>query len=340
MGSFYFVLMKRSFRLFLILMLVGLIFSFGHIMTPREPDAFARVYLDAADSLSSPGVPEYMKFQVDEGAVQEVYLNDNRLLYTLNRTEKKIPQLLDFYENLYSVLNDRVIAQPEAIEALLKTVPDEKSKKEHLRRIAKTEEILNDRFVRFEGQGWGGFSTVVTGKEGDPDYTEDLRKRFMEMKETGLASSLGDTKMVVAFEDPSQGNTQYFNVWPEEGFDLRKMKPQGDQDAPGFDIDDIKRPLGSKRMVTFAQDHGGIRYSILVYKGRGSLSAVREDFVSDLADEGWALSSSFERARAQAGDEDPSLLVAKDRREAFVSLRANRGDGTVTSTIVVYERGG
>jgi hypothetical protein len=340
MGRFYLALLKRSFKLWMILMLVVLIFSFGHIMTPREPDAFARVYLDAADSLSSPGVPEYMKFQVDEGKVQEVYLNDNRLFYTLNRTDKTIPQLLDYYENLYSVHNDRVLAEPEAIEAMLKTVPDKKSRDEHRRQIAKTEEILNDRFIRFEGEGWGGFSTIVTGKEADPDYTEDLRQRFMELKETGLASSLGDTKMVVAFEDPSNDSTQYFNVWPDEGFDLRKMRPQGGEDSPGFDIDDIKRPMGSRRLITFAQNHGGVRYSVLVYQGRGNTASVLGDFAAEMITDAWAPSAAFERARAASDSDEPALLMVKGGREAYISLRADRRDGTVTSTIIVYDHGG
>jgi hypothetical protein len=340
MGRIHLALLKSCFRLWLILMLVGLIFSFGHIMTPREPDAFARVYLDAADSLSSPGVPEYMKFRVDEGKVQEVYLNDNRLLYTLNRTEKKIPQLLDYYENLYTTKMDRVLANPLAVEALLKTVPDKKSRDEHRRQIAKTTEILNDRFVRIQGEGWGAFSAVLTGKEGDPDYEEDLIRRFSELKESGLAETLGETKIVVAFSDPSSDSTQYFNVWPDKDFDLRKMRTRGEEDAPGFDIDDILRPHGSQRLITFAQDHGGVRYSILVYRGQGTLDSVLEDFAADLTNQGWAPSAAFERARLATADAEPNLLMVKGGREAYVALRAERRGGTVTSTIVVYDHGG
>jgi len=321
-------------------MLVGLIFTFGHIMTPREPDAFARVYLDAADALSSEGVPEYMKFNVDEGKVQEVYLNDNHLLYTLGRTDKKVPQLLDYYENLYTTKMDTVIADPIAVEALLKTVPDKKSRDEHRRRIAKTTKILNERFVRVEGDGWGAFSATITGKEGHPDYHADLVRRLKEMEKTGLASSLGDTKMVVAFPDPSTDSTQYFSVWPDEDFDIRKMRTQGEGDAPGFDIDDIQRPQGSQRLVTFAQNHGGVRYSILIYRGQGDPDSVLEGFADDMSEQGWAPSAAFERARLSSGEIEPALLMVKEGREAYISLRSKRRDGTVTSTVVVYDHGG
>lgn len=340
MGRMHLALLKSCFRLWLILMLVGLIFSFGHIMTPREPDAFARVYLDAADSLSSEGVPEYMRFQVDEGKVQEVYLNDNHLLYTLSRTEKKIPQLLDYYENLYTTNMNGVIADPLALEALLKTVPDKKSRDEHRRRIAKTTEILNERFVRIEGDGWGAFSATLTGKEGDPDYHADLARRLKEMRETGLASSLGDTKIVVAFPDPSTDSTQYFSVWPDEDFDIRKMRARGEEDAPGFDIEDIRRPRGSQRLVTFAQDHGGVRYSVLIYRGQGTSDSVLAEFADDMSDQGWAPSAAFERVRSSSSEAQPALLMVKGGREAYVSLRSKRRDGTVTSTVVVYDNGG
>lgn len=339
MINFYRKLFQRSFRLSMIALLTGLIFGFGHFMTPREPDAFAKWVYDAADSLSSPGVPEYMKFRVDEEKVQEVYLNGNTLFYTLNRTNKKIPALLDHYEHLYSTKVDRVIAEPAAIDALVNTVPDKKSRDEHRRQIAMTEKILNDRFIRFEGEGWGGFSTIVTGKEADPDYTGDIHQRFAEMKKTGLASSLGDPKIVVAFDDPSDGSTQYFNVWPDDDFDHRKVRPRGEEDAPGFDIDDIQRPFGARRLLTFSQNHGGVRYSILVYRGQGTTSGVLDEFATEMSTDGWSLSSTFEQARMANGMEEPSLLLAKGNREAYISLRASVSDGTVTSTVIVYDQG-
>ena len=340
MGYIYLLLLKRSLRGFFVVLLVSAVFTFGHLMTPRDQGALARVYLDAADSLSSPGVPEYMKFQVDEGKVQEVYLNDNHLFYTLNRTDKNIDQLLDYYENMYSGHNDLEFAPPGAMEEVLKRTPKGVSKDAHRKRIEKTHEVLNDRFFRFNGDGWGGFSTIVTGKEGASDYNVEITERFMKLKESGLAEDLGDAKVVVAFDDPSTDETQYFNVWPDGNFDLRKMQPRDGEDAPGFDIEDIDRPTGATRQLTFAQDHGGARYTILVYRGKGTISGVLDDFAMDMSSQGWTASAAFESARARVDDFEPALLMAKGGREAYVSLRANRGEGTVTSTIIVYDQPG
>jgi hypothetical protein len=334
------LLSKRAVRVSLIVLLVGLIFGFGHFMTPRAPDAFAKVWLDVGDAMNSPGMPEYMKLNVDEGAVQEVYLNDNTLFYTLYRTEKSVPQLLDYYENLYSPdAKDRESLAPEgAKEAMLARTP-KGQRDEALQQIEETEDILNDKFVRFEGKGWGGFATIYNGDENEPDWHNRMTERIRQYKQTGMVAELGSPKIVVAFEDPAEDNTQYFNVWPASDFDGRKVRPKGEQDAPGYDISDIQRPWGSQRMITFGQNHGGVSYSILVYRGAGQTDDVFEHFMSEMAADGWAVSARFAEARALQEDPEPSMLFIKEGKEAYVGLRSLEVEGQVTSTVIVYDRG-
>lgn len=333
------LLAKRAVRVSLIVLLVGLIFGYGHFMTPRGPDAFARVWLDVSDALSSPGMPEYMKLDIDEGAVHEVSLNDNTLFYTLYRTEKPIAALLDYYENLYSPdSKDRKLAPPGAEEALLARIP-EADRAETQRKIGATEDVVNDKFVRFEGKGWGGFATLYNGDENEPDWHSRMTRRIQKFKETGKVTDLGDPKILVAFEDPSQGNTQYFNVWPGDDFDFRNVRPQGEQDTPGFDVADIQRPYGSRRMVTFGQSHGGVNYTILVYKGDGQTDEVMEHFVAEMSADGWALSQRVAESQVRQEDPVPAMLFVKEGKEAFVSLKEDPSEGDVTSTIVLYDRG-
>ncbi len=330
---------KRSLRVGLIVLLVGMIFGYGHFMTPRAPDAWARVWVDMGDALSAPGVPEYMKGAVDEGNVQEVYLNDNTLYYTLNRSEKPIPALLDYYEGLYANDNtDRQIEPEGAREALLARIPKEE-REETAAKLDMTNEVINDRFIRFEGTGWGGFATIVTGDESDANWSARMGERIGKFKETGLASDLGAPKIVVAFEDPAEDNTQYFNVWPAETFDHRKVMPRGEEDAPGYDISDIDRPWGSRRMITFGQNHGGVNYTILVYRGPGGIDETLEHFADEMTRDGWAVSARFAEAQAREEEPEPALLFIKDGREAYVGLRQGEGDADVTSTIVVYDHG-
>ena len=331
---------KRAFRVGLIVLLVGLIFGFGHFMTPRGPDAWARVFVELGDTLGSPGVPEYMQYEVDEGSVQEVYLNDNTLFYTLYRSEKSVPALLDYYENLYSPESAKreSLAPPGAKEALLARVPVGE-RDETADRIEETEDILNDKFVRFDGKGWGGFATIYNGDENEADWHNRMTERIRKFKDTGLASDLGAPKIVVAFEDPSQDNTQYFNVWPGSDFDHRNVMPRGEADAPGYDVEDIQRPWGSKRMITFGQNHGGVNYTILVYRGEGRTDDVLEHFVSEMTRDGWAVSARFAEARARQDDPEPAMLFIKEGKEAYIGLRPVEREGLVTSTVIVYDRG-
>ena len=150
------LLAKRSLRVGLIVLLVGAVVGFGHFMTPRGPDAWASVVWDLDGAMR--GMPAYMQTQVEEGAVQEVHLNGNTLYYTLYRSSKPVPALLDYYEGLYaSDSTDRQIAPPEAKQAYLRRIQDTEERAVQEERITTTEEILNDRFIRFQGEGWGGF---------------------------------------------------------------------------------------------------------------------------------------------------------------------------------------
>jgi hypothetical protein len=284
-------------------------------------------------------VPEYMKIRIDEGAVQEVYLNDNTLYYTLNRTEKPIGTLLDYYETLYAnASTDRTIEPEGARAALMRRTP-KKDREQLGSMIDKTAEIINDRFIRFEGDGWGGFATIVSGDESEADWSRRMTERIATFKETGEAKALGDPKIVIAFEDPAAGNTQYFNVWPADDFNHKNVKPRGSEDAPGFDVSDIQRPFGSQRMITFGQQHGEVGFTILVYRGGGDIDGVLEHFAAEMTRDGWALSARFAESQSRLDDPEPALLFIKDGREAYIGLREDRRAREVTSTVLVYERG-
>jgi hypothetical protein len=330
---------RRAGRIATIVLLVGAIFGFGHFMTPRSPDVFARVFEDMGSVLNSPGMPAYMNLEVEEGQVQEVYLNGNTLQYTLNRTHKRLDTLLDYYENLYQS-EKHEFAPKAAREALLKTVKDPKDREEQRRRIAATDQILNERFVRFDGKNWGGFSTFITGKEGKADYNADMVQRFRKFKESGDATELGEPKLLVAFEDASAGDVQYFNVWPAGGFDFKSVRPQGEDDAPGYDLADIPRPYDSQRLITFGQSHMGADYQILLYRGGGTIEEVAAHYATALSDEGWSISATHLKSHGALDGEFPSLLFTKEHREAYIAMTLRDGESLITSTVVVLNRRG
>ena len=331
---FFRALYKRGFRAFLIVLLVGSIFAFGHTMTPRGPDALAKVFIDdVGPALSHPGMPAFMSHQVEEGTVQEVFFNGNQLFYTLNRSDKSPQQLIDYYANLYNG-PDREIAPQAARNEILKTVKDKADRAEQARRIEETEKIMNQRYVSFDGEGWAGFAQIVTGKEGDSDWQKDTVERIRSFKDTGNLNTLGDPKVMVAFDDPSRGDVQYFNVWPGPDFDMKKTRPKDDQDTPGYDVEDIQRPHNSQRLATFAQEHAGVNYEVIVYKHGGQIVDAMEHWYTEMGNDDWAVSSSVEQARAKDLDFAPALLFSKDGREAFIALR--KTDEGVTSTVVVH----
>lgn len=333
-------LARRSLRVGAIAAVTGGIFGFGHFMTPRPPDAMATVFQDLGDTLAEPGMPEYMRMRVEEGAIQQVYLNDNTLHYAQYHTDKDLDALLDYYENLYD-RPDRVIAPEAAKQALLKTVKGAKGREENRKRIEETEKLLNQHHIRFQGQDWGGYATILTGHEGKADWTKSMVDGFRKFKQSGLVKDLGDPKIVVAFRDKANGGSQYFTVWPGADFDQRKVRARGEEDAPGYDVEDVDRPRESRRLVTFGQEHGGVEYTVLVYRGPGDMDDTLDGYIESMQIDGWSISSQFERGKSKMDVAAPSLLFSKDDREAYISVKPfenEQGKGA-TTTVVLYDRG-
>ncbi len=329
---------KRVLRVWAIVLVTVAIFGFGHFMTPDVNDAWARVVLEGVgNALVEEGVPEHMKMRVDEGTVQEVYLNDNTLFYSLHRTDKDITTLLDYYENLYGQ-ETRQVVPPEAKAHVLAQYPKEERAEAEFK-INATEELINKHHVRVQDRGWGAFGTVLTGKEGSSEYTADLVQRFRNYKKTGRVDDLGNPKIVVAFDDPSQGDTQYFTVWPSPDFDQRKVRPRGGDDAAGYDAEDVDRPRGHVRMVTFGQKHGDVNYEMFVYRGHGTVGTIEDHWLTAMQADGWGISDTFLAARDRMDEPTNALLFSKDDREAYVSFRPTGDGNEVTSTVIVHGRG-
>ncbi|MCO4768764.1 MAG: hypothetical protein KDA24_01955 [Deltaproteobacteria bacterium] len=330
-------LSARGFRVVLICVLVVGVFGFGHFMTPRPPTAAAEVYMDLGRALE--GVPAYMKTRVKDGDVNEVYLNGNTLYYTQYRSSKPIDTLLDYYENMYKG-DVREVADQATKDRLLKTVKNAKDRAEHARRIEETEKLINQRYVRLDGEKWGAFATIVTGKEGEAEWSADMKTRFENFDKTGEVSALGDAKIVVAFADDANGGTQYMNVWPDENFNRKNMRPKRRQDGVGYDIEDIPRPRGSFRLITFGQELGDADYSIHIYRGASSIDQAENHFLQAMELEGWGLSQNFMAGREKMEEQMDSpntFLFLKDGREAYISLEES-AENSVTSTVVVYHR--
>lgn len=337
MNTFFRTLLERGLRVSLIVLLVVGVFGFGHFMTPKPPDAEAEVYYKLGRALE--GVPAYMKTAVRDGDVNEVYLNGNKLYYTQYHSSKKIGTLLDYYENLYKG-DQHPVATQATKDKLLKTVKNSKDRAEHARRIEETEKLINQRYVRLDGEQWGAFATIVNGKEGEEDWASDMKDRFDVFDKTGEVAALGDAKIVVAFEDGVNGGSQYLNVWPDEDFNRENMRPNRREDGVGYDIEDIPRPWDSYRLVTFGQELREADYSIHIYRGAGSVDSVEGHFMREMEAEGWGLSQNFMAGREMMDQETAApdeLLFFKDGREAYISLEPS-AENTVTSTIVVYQR--
>lgn len=329
------VIIRRSHRVALIVGVIWGIFLLGHFWTPRAPDVQARVFLEMGELLdSAEGVPRFMKSVVEEGDVQEVYLNGNKLFYTHYTTDKSIDSLLDYYEAMYS--EDREILTDEAKQAMLGQIKDKEMRAEAAGKLSVVEDIMKETFVRVDNKDWGGFATIVSGAEGQPDYGRVMAKNFEKYHESGMVDDLGDPKIVVAFRDEPNRSTQYFDVWPGPDFDQRNLRPRKEDDAPGYDVEDIPRPPGSRRLVTFGQNHGGMDYSILVYRGTNSVDYVEDHFLEVMPQEDWGLVPQVMEARDEMEEPEAVLMFAKESgREAFIRTRQIPGDDFVTTTVLV-----
>jgi len=172
--------------------------------------------------------------------------------------------------------------------------------------------------VRVQGAGAG----VITGMLFRPlRHPEDLTKRLRGFAETTQLNALGQVHVITAYAN--QG-TVFIDFVPGDDVHLKTLLPAGHDDAPGQDLEGVRRPSGLQRVMTVEHGDGPTWSRTYIYRASDSAAAVA-DFRGALAAGGWMANPLFDSPVVQH--------YTNGRQECFVG---GAGLGKDAIVILVY----
>jgi len=298
------------------------VFWFGHRNSPLAPPAQATVYETFGAGMA--GIPSVWELRVDPGEVQVASLNGNQIFYTVEDDWRSVSEVLDYYEQLYSVKpvnlggdNPRYPAVEGVDWPAVRDIMNQQA---------------TSRAVRMENDLFGIYGAVVLPDPREPGFNEEMERRSEAFGETGRISDFGDAKFVMAMRSPSAGETTVMTAWPSPDFDVRAVATDGTRDAPGHDPADIPRASGDVRLLSFDQDRPEMSIQMAQYQQRMSEQDALDFYSSHLPQYDWAEDT---RIGASGSGPTSSALFTRGRQQCHVSARWDGESQSTVSTVVV-----
>jgi len=169
---------------------------------------------------------------------------------------------------------------------------------------------------RLNGKGAG----VVTGiLRGPVTHPQDVNADALEFARTTRLGALGQFHVIAAYA--SQG-TVFIDFMPADDVRLDQLFPKGKEDAPGSDLEGVRRPAGLQRFLTIEHGSGQSLSRTRIYRAENSVAAVAE-FGGALAAGGWKPNTAFDSSVVRHftyGQRDCLVGGASEGRDAFVIL--------------------
>ncbi len=309
------------------------IFALGHRFAP-VPLAQAEVYQSLGQDLAS-GVPAFPDLSLERDKVQAAVLNGSRIYYTLSTTDKKIADVLNFYEDMYARPSQDVIPA-KRFEGLNKE--DQKRFKGLIDNLPEANRLLSRGIARKESKTWGMLGAIQPKASAKGESPNQVLQRFVNFARSGKVAEMGDAKVVYAIRPHGSEETTVFTFWPDEQFQISSLALPDDQDAPGGDIPGVPRAAGSRRVLSYGQDMKGVRFRVAMYEEDQGREDAAEGWSQRLTEGGW---TEDPNAKKPAIDGSPALgrFFTRKGLEAYVQIREDGASGRTVSSVFVTRKG-
>jgi hypothetical protein len=172
--------------------------------------------------------------------------------------------------------------------------------------------------VSFGDERQGGLAALDLGDVGS---LRALAERLLHAQ-GGDVAQVGALRYLY-YERAADGGTRFLTVWSDEHFELAKLLPGADGDAPGRDLDQVPRYPGSARIL--AADERGAAGQLAVYASEGGSPELAEAFYrARMPALGWRLDPRFEEVahaqgrralRCLSGDGHEVVIDCSDARD-------------------------
>jgi hypothetical protein len=159
--------------------------------------------------------------------------------------------------------------------------------------------------------------------------TRSIGRMLLGFLKSGALASFGALRYV-SYQPRAGGGTDFVNVW-SDGCAIDRLVGSGG-DAPGGDADGVPRFPGSHRVMVVGEE--GQPQRLHLYRGPGSVVALREFYREQMSAGRWMEDEAFARFAAERGR--VAMRFRREGREVYLDLaRAGDGDDVVLGVIAM-----
>ncbi len=309
---------EKIIRVFLIiLILVGIVWvgsRFHLIVQKSEADVFD---IFAGGSKTVPDFREGANYSQTGRTV----VNGVPFTYSVEVVNASIEEVLEYYKELYNPPYVRLFTDEQLEQAGVKEDSD-------AFKVIRFFETLFAKLVppvlEFSGETVGMLGILDTGDNTKIYIDKDAEEKTVP-------------KVIMAFKDnPNSEKTTVIKYWTDKVFSFSKFIPQGNEDMPGFDLDDIDRHPYSQRLLSLAQADNFASSRVVVYRVDDNLDSVIIYYLSDLRGNGWEIPESVVRGIEKSG-EKRFIYARKGDRSVYITFGVDEMNYVSVVMIEKYE---
>lgn len=311
-------MIKKALRIVLILVFtIGIVYvgsRFHLVVQNTNADVFDFFFS------GSRTIPDF-----NEGAnyhpTGKTIVNGVPFTYSVEVVHADIKDVLDFYKRLYNPPYVRLFTD----EQLQKAGVEPDSDAFHAIRLFETVfEKIVPNCLEFRGETFGVLGILDMG---------DNTKIYID-KDRGEKTV---PKVIIAFkQNPDSPKTTVIKYWTDKVFNAKNFIPQGNEDLPGFDLEDIDRHPYSQRLLSLAQQDNYTSSKLVAYRVDDNIDSVIIYYLSDLRGNGWEIPESTVKASVKAG-EKRFIYARKGDRSVYITFKTDRNNYTGVIMVEKYE---
>ncbi len=310
--------MKKLARIFLI---VSIIFGFLWIGA-RFHFLVQNVDADVFDvfNIATKPIPDFRE-GANYSPVGKTVINGIPFKYSVEVVNADIDEILDYYKKLYTPPYQRIFTDEQLEKAGVK-------EGDTAFKIIRGFEILYGKIapplVEYKTETTGFLGILDKGNNTDFYISKNKGKEIVP-------------KIIMALkQNENSEKTTIIKYWTNGLFGPDKIFPKGDEDLPGFDLEDIDRHPYSQRLLSMAQSDDYSSSKITVYRVDDNLDSTIIYYVSDLRGNGWQIPESVVEA-LEKQKEKRFIYAKKDGRSVYITFNVGKDNYTQVVMVERYE---
>lgn len=310
------MILKKIFRLFLILLISVVILGIGsrfHFLVQNSSADVFDVFKFASKS-----IPDFREGG-NYSQTGKTIVNGIPFTYSVEVVNADIDEIIDYYKKLYTPPYQRIFSD----EQLEKAGVEEGSL---AFRIIRGFEIIYGKIAPPVLE----YKTPSAGFLGVLDMGDNTKFYLNRKKNNKIVP-----KVVMAFkENPDAAKTTIIKYCGDRLFDASQIFPSGNEDLPGFDLEGIDRHPYSQRILSIIQKDDFASSKMVVYRVDDNIDSTIIYYAADLRSNGWSVPESVVKAIEDTNEK--RFIYAKKGDEAvYITFSVDNENYT---QVVMVER--